>query len=356
MVPKRPLSPPELPDHPSMVNTVSTIPQFLAASIDTINQKFGLLEAHSSALLLQPDKTLTHPIVHLRDRYAEIKAFSYNRIVLSCLPFSYVNASPINLGRTNETFIATQGPESSIDGAGLFWRMLWQEKCEVVVMLTPIFERGQERCGVYYPEAPGETKHLGKWGSVKCVSRIKESGTELRELKVLKKVDEGTEERLVYHFHFLSWPDHDVLKTKEDRLALMALNKMSRVFVDQPSDIQPGFSEAVVPPRIVHCSAGVGRTGTFIALDYLLQEFENGKWDQLGEADDPIFDTVKRLRDQRMGLVYKPAQYAFLYEVLKEQWEEKERLRLAANSTKGLVTVGAEVARPMKKGKTKHQA
>ncbi|KAH9216081.1 protein-tyrosine phosphatase-like protein [Leptodontidium sp. 2 PMI_412] len=210
------------------------------------------------------------------------------------------------MGRVNETFIATQGPESSINGAGLFWRMLWQEKCEVVIMLTPIFERGKERCGVYYPEEVGETKDLGEWGSVESVSRIKDSGTELRELKVLKRTDEGKEERIVYHFHFLAWPDHDVPNTKEDRLALLSLIKMSRFLIDKSSDTQPGLSEAAIPARIVHCSAGVGRTGTFIALDYLLQEFEDEKWDELGEGDDPIFDTVKRMRDQRMGLVYKP--------------------------------------------------
>ncbi|KAH7342611.1 protein-tyrosine phosphatase-like protein [Rhexocercosporidium sp. MPI-PUGE-AT-0058] len=339
MAAKRPLSPPQSPDTSSAVNPT---PQFLTASLDTINQKFGLIEAHSATLLLQPDSTLTHPLSHLRDRWPRIKPFSCNRVLLSCLPCPYINASPITLGRANETFIATQGPESSIYGAGLFWRMLWQEMCEVVIMLTPTFEEGEERCGVYYPEEVGETKDLGEWGSVECVSRVKDNGTELREMKVVKMTDEGSEERTVYHFHFLAWPDHNV-PTTEDRLPLLSLIKASRFRIDSPRNKENGWLETAIPPRIVHCSAGVGRTGTFMALDYLLQEFNSGNWVELSEGADPIFDTVKRLRDQRMGLVYKPGQYAFLYEVLREKWEQKEAMRLAA-----------ELTRPTKRGKTKH--
>ncbi len=97
----------------------------------------------------------------------------------------------------------------------------------------------------------------------------------------------------MWHFLFLGWPDMDVPKTREDQRALLELIGLTR---DKMGEAEEGKE---TPPRIVHCSAGVGRTGTFIALDHLLQDFEEGKWDTLakGEAEnkelDPIFETVR---------------------------------------------------------------
>ena len=127
---------------------------------------------------------------------------------------------------------------------------------------------------------------------------------------------------------------------------------MSRILIDEERE---GLNrQGILAPRIVHCSAGVGRTGTFIALDFLLQEFKDEKWNKLvengdggGEEMDPIFETVKKLRDQRMFLVYKIGQYEWLYQVLREKWMAKKIVE------KGVIETplsGSEES-PAKKGK-----
>ena len=269
-------------------------------------------------------------------------------------------------GGAGKEWSADGGMGGSGGGFGHFWEMVWQEGVEVIVMLTRCIEEGREKCGVYYPDAVDEVLELegdansqGNWGSVKCESLNMENGTEVRELtlskrkRTLRKEPEEVEEveevisvgkevetKKVWHFLFLGWPDQEVPQTPEDQKALLELIRMTRFRINAvidhkspplpPPQTTPPSSSPRLPspsqeeprkPRIVHCSAGVGRTGTFIALDYLLQELDEGKFDDLvGKTDDPIFECVKRLREQRMFMVYKAGQYAFIYQVLRERW------------------------------------
>ena len=273
-------------------------------------------------------------------------------------------------------------------GFGHFWEMVWQEGVEVLIMLTRCVEEGREKCGVYYPGAVGDTLQLegenDGWGAVTCESVKVENGTEIRELKVTRRKRKGLsqqdgevdeegdavvetledeevqDERKVWHFLFLGWPDQEVPQTAADQKALLEFIRMTRFRINAiidnepeqqshlPTHLQtqptPPSSSTVTPsnslsnispkppslhkPRIVHCSAGVGRTGTFIALDFLLQELEDGKLDHVtGKDDDPVLECVKRLREQRMLMVYKPAQFVFIYQVLRERWLSRmERL------------------------------
>lgn len=227
-------------------------------------------------------------------------------------------------------------------------------------MLTQAWEDEREKCSVYYPETEGEVKGLEGWGRVQCVRVREEVRMEVRELRVWK--GEGGEEeegegRTVWHFLFLGWPDHDIPLSEGDQNALLELMRLSRSCVQERGkdeevegevETEKEKEDTITPPRIVHCSAGVGRTGTFIALDHLLHEFEDGKLDCFAaedddcayededgdeegdtpypntEDEDPIFDTVKSLREQRMWLVGKPKQYAFIYQILRERWEARE--------------------------------
>ena len=272
-------------------------------------------------------------------------------------------------------------------GFGHFWEMVWQEGAEVLIMLTKCVEQGREKCGVYYPDAVGKTLELegeiDGWGDVTCESLHTEYRTEVRQLKLVRRkhkapnqrrtvelddgagVDVGSEfdgevqERRIWHFLFLGWPDQEVPQTEEDQKALLELIDMTRfrinAVIDHKSQPQVQLQSEPTPPpsfslnpsnstsnisqqtkqhkpRIVHCSAGVGRTGTFIALDYLLQELEEGKFDDMAvKVDDPIFECVKKLREQRMFMVYQPGQFAFIYQILRERWLERvERLMRTA--------------------------
>jgi protein-tyrosine phosphatase len=321
----------------SPLSASEPVPKFLSLPLGVLNQKFKSINAHEASLRADPAAIFSHPMAVARNRYPDVHPWSHNRVHLHALPFPYINASPIDLGRPRENFIATQGPLERDMGLGHFWEMVWQEACEVIVMLTRVVEEGKEKCGVYYPETVGEVKELEGWGSVECVSLSEEFRTEIRELKVVKKSqeegEERVEERIVRHFLFLGWPDYEIPVTREDQDALLELIRMSRFQIDEVSNED---GEKVTPPRIVHCSAGVGRTGTFIALDYLLQELDDGRFDDMvnGEDDetdsekqnvDPVFETVKRLREQRMYMVYKPGQYAFIYQMLRQRWEARKK-------------------------------
>jgi protein-tyrosine phosphatase len=292
-------------------------------------------------------------------------------------------------------------------GFGHFWEMVWQEGVEVIVMLTRCIEEGREKCGVYYPGTVGEVLELEgdgeeNWGSVKCTALSEEWRTQIRELTLSKRiksaknekreleVDEGAsaepteegkvEEKKVWHFLFLGWPDQEVPQSPEDQKALLELIRMTRFRINAvidhkaepeahlqpqpqatPSSSSSLPSSSVLPssnleykPRIVHCSAGVGRTGTFIALDYLLQELEEGKFDDMvGRMDDPIFECVKRLREQRMFMVYKPGQYAFIYQILRERWIARwEKLlgKLGQEGEEGSPTKKRKFSRDEKEG------
>ncbi|ESZ96538.1 hypothetical protein SBOR_3040 [Sclerotinia borealis F-4128] len=360
------------------------IPHFLNFSTNVLGSKFMALRNYEQTLRIIPNTLLYHPVVLSRNRYSDVYPWEHHRIKLHSLQFGYINASPIALrtangsGSEQENFIATQGPRDNGYDGGLFWEMCWQEMAEVVVMLTRPVEEGKEKCGVYYAEDVGEVKKVGEW-EVKCVGKEEEGGTVRRTLKlrrvgraascvsvstrssgsvgsvgkgtvgIAETIEEGqleqttemepqaeelqdegvdveveVEERTIHHFLFESWPDNDIPQSPADIHSLLSLIDVSRT-ANNHSNI----------PRIIHCSAGVGRTGTFIALDHLLRELDMGHLDGLAKDKDPVFETVKKLRDQRMLMVHRVAQFAMIYSVLKEKWLEREMERGRSSKEKG---------------------
>lgn len=347
-------------------------PHFLNYSSNVLMGKFTALRIHEQTLRTIPNTLIHHPVVVSRNRYSDVYPWEHHRINLHSLQFGYINASPIALrtangsGEEQENYIATQGPRDNGHDGELFWEMCWQENAEVVVMLTRPVEEGKEKCGVYYAEDLDEVKMIGDW-EVRCVGKEEEGGTVRRTLKVKRikraassvstkssaSVGNGTvgaieataedypgtenesentteelqeeeaeaeaevEERTIHHFLFESWPDNDIPQSPADIHALLSLLDVSRAANNHSTT-----------PRIIHCSAGVGRTGTFIALDHLLRELEMGHLDGLSRDKDPVYETVKRLRDQRMLMVHRAAQFVMIYNVLKEKWLERERERI----------------------------
>jgi protein-tyrosine phosphatase len=121
----------------------------------------------------------------------------------------------------------------------------------------------------------------------------------------------GSESKVIWHFLFAGWADYSKPEG-DDREALLELIRLS------------ASKSGPDNPRVVHCSAGVGRTGTFIALDHLLEELESGQLLQVSDAEsDPVFETVNQMREQRMMMVYNEMQMQFIYEVLREQTDMK---------------------------------
>lgn len=198
--------------------------------------------------------------------------------------------------------------------------MIWQETTDVavIVMLTQTHDGTTEKCFQYFPlnvEAgsfkiePLDRAKETPEGSVTFSEYYLDvdSKTEIRKLSLRI----GAETKDVWHFWFSGWPDFAVPE-EDNRTALLKLLKLCAEKNTSPSN-----------PRVVHCSAGVGRSGTFIALEYLLAQVESGAILDAKGDDDMIYDVVNRLREQRMLMVQMEGQYQFLYEVIRDQLKER---------------------------------
>ena len=198
--------------------------------------------------------------------------------------------------------------------------MVWQETTDVavIIMLTQTYDGSMEKCFQYFPlnseagaykiEPAGGTGGTSE-GSVTYIETTSEPGskTEIRRLSLRF----GNETRDVWHLFFSGWSDFAVPEN-EDRAALLELLRLSAEKNSTPSN-----------PRIIHCSAGVGRSGTFIALEYLLAQAESGAIADVEDSTDMVFDVVNCLREQRMLMVQMDTQYQFLYDVVKEEYERR---------------------------------
>lgn len=201
--------------------------------------------------------------------------------------------------------------------------MIWHETTTpaVIVMLTQTHEASREKCYPYYPQSlENPTLRLNAQDEYEDsfihelhlanLDEDPEARAQIRELHMTP--EDGSESRTVWHLLFGGWPDF-LVPEGADRAALLRLIALSR---------QKNADNAT-NPRIVHCSAGVGRSGTFIALDWLLQELDDGSLDEVVDTEDPVFSVVSRLREQRMMMVQSEPQLAFIYDVIRECWRER---------------------------------
>ncbi|XP_055374760.1 tyrosine-protein phosphatase corkscrew [Condylostylus longicornis] len=204
------------------------------------------------------------------------------------------NKSQKNEKEMFKTYIATQGclPNTIQD----FWNMIWQENTRVIVMTTKEYERAKQKCAKYWPDE-NQTK---EWGcaKVKWVAESSEKEYKLREFLFSWR---SQPERRIYQYHFIGWPDHGVPSDPG-----CVLNFLYDVNTRQNQLSQAGENPG---PICVHCSAGIGRTGTFIVIDMILDQIDREGLDT--EID--IQRTIQMVRSQRSGMVQTEAQYKFVY-------------------------------------------
>lgn len=195
--------------------------------------------------------------------------------------------------------------------------MVWHQTTDVavIVMLTKTAECGREKCYQYFPLdmhtgdmmiEPIEHIESAAAGTVSLIKAHSDEASKSTVRKLL--ISFGKESKVVWHILFSGWPDFQIPQ-KDDRAALFELLRLSE-------EKNPNTSN----PRIIHCSAGVGRSGSLIALDYLLDQIKSGAIAEAKDGDDPIYEVVNRLRQQRMTMVQSAPQFAFLYEVIREQF------------------------------------
>ena len=200
--------------------------------------------------------------------------------------------------------------------------MIWHETSAVavIVMLTQLKEGPREKCFQYYPEDVDSEGLPIKLTTATgeecdgCVTATESSFDEDTKSTVRKLLLTcGEETKIVWHFLFLGWPDFGVPED-QDRAALLELIRHSR---EKAEDLDN--------PRIIHCSAGVGRSGTFIALEHLLAELEVGNLDEVSDSRDIIYETVSKLREQRMMMVQSDSQYQLLYDLVREEYLQRHK-------------------------------
>ncbi|KAL2090380.1 hypothetical protein ACEWY4_015068 [Coilia grayii] len=232
-----------------------------------------------------------------KNRYVDILPYDYNRVQLSNnggeAGADYINASFIEGFKEQKKYIAAQGPkeETILD----FWRMIWEQKSSIIVMVTRCEEGNRNKCAQYWPSVERETEIFGDF-----VLKIKKEDTcpdyIIRHLTIINRKDKSSE-REVTHIQFTSWPDHGV--PSEPHLLLKLRRRVN------------SFSNFFSGPIVVHCSAGVGRTGTYIGIDAMMESLE-------AEGVMDIYGCVVKMRRQRCLMVQVEAQYILIHQALIE--------------------------------------
>ncbi|XP_061768700.1 receptor-type tyrosine-protein phosphatase delta isoform X26 [Nerophis ophidion] len=229
-----------------------------------------------------------------KNRYANVIAYDHSRVLLSAIdgiPGSdYINANYIDGYRKQNAYIATQG--SLPETFGEFWRMIWEQRSAIIVMMTKLEERSRVKCDQYWPTRGTETYGLIQ---VTLLDTVELATYCVRTFALFK--NGSSEKREVRQFQFTAWPDHGVPEHPTPFLAFLR-----RVKACNPPD---------AGPMVVHCSAGVGRTGCFIVIDAMMERIKHEK-----TAD--IYGHVTLMRTQRNYMVQTEDQYVFIHDALQE--------------------------------------
>ncbi|XVE60825.1 hypothetical protein DITRI_Ditri05aG0157800 [Diplodiscus trichospermus] len=274
-----------------------------------INREFSHLQANR----IRPSEMTRsctvglNPVNLEKNRYSDVVPFDKNRVVLnSCRDYrpaakGYINASFVTTSSSKDVsqFIATQGPlQHTFED---FWEMVMQCHCPVIVMLTRLVDKYKMvKCGDYFQAEDGPRQFGNICIDTKWIQATTTS-LPLRNLEVNYKESEDAP-LSVLHIQYPEWPDHGV---PSNTLAVREILK--RVLQVPPS----------LGPIVVHCSAGIGRTGTYCAIHNTIQRILVGDMSALDLAN-----TISTFRSQRIGMVQTMDQYFFCYKAIVEELKD----------------------------------
>ncbi|KAM9468364.1 receptor-type tyrosine-protein phosphatase O isoform 2-T2 [Clarias gariepinus] len=248
------------------------------------------------------------PVNRPKNRYTNILPYDFSRVKLISMHndegSDYINANYIPGYKSPREYIATQGPlpETRND----FWKMVMQQNSHVIVMLTQCNERRRVKCDHYWPFTD-EPVAYGEI-TVEMLSESESPEWTIRNFR-LSYADEVQD---VLHFNYTSWPDHGV-PTVNAIESILQFVQLVRQQVNRTKG-----------PVTVHCSAGVGRTGTFIALDRLMQHLREHEY-----AD--ILGMVSEMRSHRLSMVQTEEQYVFIHQCVLLMWKKKKQQSLTSD-------------------------
>ncbi|EDV27258.1 Tyrosine-protein phosphatase non-receptor type 3 [Trichoplax sp. H2] len=231
-----------------------------------------------------------------KNRYNDILPYDETRVKLKSQRLDYINASYVDMNISKSEiinrYICAQGPLANT--AAEFWQMIWEQKCLDIVMLTSLVENGVNKCYKYWPD---ENKQMQfKNLQVHYCSETVEEHYFFRNIILT----DSKETRVIHHFQYKKWPDHGVPDDDNGFYNFVKFVGMSRY--------TPAY------PTLVHCSAGVGRTGCFVAIETALDKL------RYSEKVD-IIAIIKEMRDQRGLLVQNPVQFRFICKTIISAFE-----------------------------------
>ncbi|XP_073188748.1 tyrosine-protein phosphatase non-receptor type 3 isoform X3 [Lepidochelys kempii] len=232
-----------------------------------------------------------------KNRYKDVLPYDATRIILQGNE-DYINANYVNMeipsaGIVNR-YIATQGPLPHT--CAHFWQVVWDHRLSLIIMLTTLTERGRTKCHQYWPDPP-DIMEYGNF-RVKCQSEDCTIAYVFREM-VITNI-ETEEEHTITHLQYVAWPDHGVPDDSRDFLEFVTCMRPKRVENE---------------PVLVHCSAGIGRTGVLVTMETAMC---------LIERNQPVYplDIVRKMRDQRAMMVQTSSQYKFVCEAILRVYKE----------------------------------
>ncbi|XP_077969091.1 uncharacterized protein LOC120335086 [Styela clava] len=238
-------------------------------------------------------KFASNEALRKKNRYKNILPFDDTRVPLTGAKSGYINACFINGHNVRHKYIATQGPLP--DTVGDFWQMVLEQQSKVIVMLAKEIEAGKKKCQKYWPDA-GKKLPIGDI-VIENAQEVNYSAFMRRVLVVKSK--QNNKSLTVYQYQFLKWPDHGAPQTTSNLL------RMHQAVLKSCQELENDS------PIVVHCSAGSGRTGTFIGYDILLDE-SNSK------RSVDVFSCVLNMRKQRVEMVQTADQYIILHKLVLE--------------------------------------
>ncbi|XP_050922375.1 receptor-type tyrosine-protein phosphatase H isoform X9 [Lates calcarifer] len=274
----------------------------------------------------QTRKAAVLPENKAKNRFNNVLPYDWCRVRLNTSnpngTSDYINASYMPGYNSNREYIATQGPLPST--VNDFWRMIWEQRVKGIVMVTNCIEGGRTKCEQYWP-GDGKPCHYGEL-LITTRSEQQETNWTLREFSL--KHTETSEKRKVKHFHFTAWPDHGV---PQGTKILIQFRELVRWHIEREAD---------GAPTVVHCSAGVGRTGTIIALDVLLQQL-------VKKRGVGINAFVHKMRLSRPYMVQTESQYVFLHQCIMDSLQPDEKMEENIYENADMIYVNATALREL---------